>query len=137
MSIEIIYGFWSCYHMKVNSAEEVLEKLRVLYECKNLTELSRKFNKNTSWAAQAKKNNAIPYSECAQACIDFEVSMDWFLFEKNKSSLKKKEVLIEIQDGLFEAQMLEVVSDLSAEQIKVASTLVLKRLESKITFSDE
>ncbi|RZM76434.1 hypothetical protein C3B51_17875 [Pseudoalteromonas rubra] len=122
--------------MKLNNAEEVLEKLRVLYECKTLTELSRKFGKNTSWAAQAKKNNAIPYSECAQACIEFGVSMDWFLFEKNTSSLKKKEVLNEVQDGLFEAQTLEVVSGLSAEQIKVASTLVLKRLESKIMFSD-
>lgn len=114
--------------MKVNSAIEVLEKLRVLYECKTLTDLSRKLGKNSSWAAQAKKNEAIPYAECRQACIDFGVSMDWLLFDEKIGAFEKATVLANIQEGLYESIELAILPKISIEQLNATAALILKGL---------
>ncbi|MDK2595406.1 hypothetical protein QNM18_10155 [Pseudoalteromonas sp. P94(2023)] len=116
--------------MKVNNTVEVLEKLRNLYECKNLTELSRKIGKNSSWAAQAKKNDALPLHECRNACLEFGVSMDWFLFDKEGQSVDKAELLNLIQEGLFESKELAILEDLTLEQLKATSALILKQVEN-------
>ncbi|MBQ4811289.1 hypothetical protein J8M20_08070 [Pseudoalteromonas luteoviolacea] len=119
--------------MKVNDTVEVLEKLKNLYECKNLTELSRKIGKNSSWAAQAKKNDALPLNECRNACIEFGVSMDWFLFGKEGQSVDKAELLNLIQEGLYESKELAILEGITLEQLRATSALVLKQIESIIS----
>ncbi len=122
--------------MKINTTIEVLEKLRVLYDSKTLTELSRKLGKNSSWAAQAKKNDAIPLTECRQACIDFGVSMDWFLFDSEGSYVEKADALNEIQEGLYESKELGILEEMSLEQLKATSVLILKRLENIVNIKN-
>ncbi|MCG7553286.1 hypothetical protein [Pseudoalteromonas sp. Of11M-6] len=137
MSIDIFYTCVDFLHMKINTTIEVLEKLRVLYDSKTLTELSRKLGKNSSWAAQAKKNDAIPLVECRQACIDFEISMDWLLFDSKGTTLDKASVLEEIQEGLYESKELGILDEISVEQLKATSVLILKRIENLVTIESK
>ncbi|KZN58420.1 hypothetical protein N474_25560 [Pseudoalteromonas luteoviolacea CPMOR-2] len=116
----------------MREAREVFEEIKVLYGFKNLTELSKFFGKNGNWAASMIKNESIPYPQCAQVCTEKNVSMDWLLFDKKGQSIERSELLELIQEGLFESKELAILEDLTLEQLKATSVLVLKQIESII-----
>lgn len=114
------------------NAKQVFERIQDLYGFKNLTELSKYFEKNGNWAASMIKNDSPPYPICVQACLEKNVSLDWLIFGENKAVCSKKELLSKIEQGLFEANALNILEQLSAEQIVASSVLVLKQIEQKI-----
>lgn len=114
------------------NASEVFEKLKDLYGCSTLKEICETFGKNKAWAGQMIKNNSVPYPQCVQACEDHNVSMDWLLFNKEGQSVDKAELLNLIQEGIFESKELAILEDLTLEQLKATSALVLKQIENII-----
>ncbi|KZN58730.1 hypothetical protein N473_04660 [Pseudoalteromonas luteoviolacea CPMOR-1] len=118
------------------NASEVFEKLKDLYGCSTLKEICETFGKNKAWAGQMIKNNSVPYPQCVQACKDHNVSMDWLLFNKEGQSVDKAELLNLIQEGLFESKELDILEDLTFEQLKATSALILKQIEKTIPISN-
>ncbi|TQF71132.1 bacteriophage CI repressor [Pseudoalteromonas luteoviolacea] len=117
------------------NASEVFEKLKDLYGCSTLKEICETFGKNKAWAGQMIKNNSVPFPQCVQACEDHNVSMDWLLFNKEGQSVDKAELLSLIQEGLYESKDLAILEDLTLEQLKATSALVLKQIENIINLN--
>ncbi|MCG9758772.1 helix-turn-helix domain containing protein [Pseudoalteromonas sp. Isolate6] len=119
------------------SSTHVFERIKHLYDFKNLTELSKYFGKNGNWAASMNKNDSIPYPQCVQAAAEKGVSLDWLLFGKDSYTLSKSAVLSEIQDGIYESVELGILDEISTEQLKATSALILKKLENITQISAE
>ena len=87
-------------------SKEVFETIRVLYDFKNLTELSIYFEKNGNWAAKMAKKGSVPFPQCVQTSIEKKVSMDYLLFggEANRSVEGKiSKLRNSVTDGVFRA----------------------------------
>ncbi len=83
------------------------------------------------------KNDSIPYPQCVQAAAEKGVSLDWLLFGKDSYTLSKSAVLSEIQEGIYESVELGILEEISTEQLKATSALILKKLENITQISAE
>ena len=122
-----------CFGLQVSEmlkdAKEVFETIRVLYDFKNLTELSNYFGKNGNWAAQMAKKGSIPFPQCLQACDEKQVSMDWILYGKYRPFLDKKALINEVKEGLYESHELGIIPELNADKLISTSAIIVSRIE--------
>jgi len=125
--------------MEQTEAQKVFEKLRVLYNFKTLTELSKYFEKTGNWAAQMGKNDSIPYSICIQACKEKGVSLDWLLLDKEKSQavtpVTKKEFINNVKECFYECWELDLLPDYPKESISAISILFMNNFGEMINIS--
>ena len=123
----------------MNEAQQVFEKLRILYNFKTLTELSNYFGKTGNWAAQMGKKESIPYSTCVLASKEKNVSLDWLLLDKDLevgSQVTKKELIKDVKEFFYECWDLDLLPDYPEETISAISILFINTFEDKINISD-
>jgi len=72
----------------------VLARLSELYDVSQLKELSLILGHTQSWAANTKKRGAIPYDACVKAAEEFNVSIDFLLYGKEKNILPTDQIQI-------------------------------------------
>ena len=116
---------------------EVFERIRVLYNFKNLTELSLNFDKTKNWAGQMCKRNTVPpYEICDFVRTEKQVSMDWLLYGDGDKSVKKsisqKEFVNNIKESFYECWELKLLPNYPKEEMPVISTLFVKNFKNII-----
>jgi hypothetical protein len=120
----------------LDSAAEILERIRVLYNFKNLTDLSKNFQKTGNWAAQMGKRDSIPYQVCDLVRAEKGVSMDWLLYgvgEKEVSKpINQKELITNIKESFYECWDLDLIPNYPKESISAISILFCKNLGTMI-----
>jgi len=72
----------------------VLTRLSELYGVSQLKELSLKLGHTQSWAANTKKRGGVPYDACVKAAEEFNISMDFLLYGKEKNTLPTDQIQI-------------------------------------------
>lgn len=126
----------------MNNVSEVFERIRVLYNFKNLTDLSLYFGKSKNWAGQmAKRNTVQPYELCDLVRTEKSVTMDWLLYgSKNKDVKKpisKKEFIENVKDCFYESWELDLIPDYPKESMSAISILFVKNFSKKIDILDK
>jgi len=113
-------------------SKEVFETIRVLYDFKNLTELSIYFEKNGNWAAQMAKKGSVPFPQCVQASIEKKVSMDYLLFgsKANKSVEEKiSKLRNSVIDGVFRAIQTGLITPNEDVSISFITDVIMQELD--------
>lgn len=65
---------------RILPVEEILERLRLVMECDNDSQLARKLNIPQTTVSTWKKRNIVPYEACAKVASEKELSLDIFIF---------------------------------------------------------
>jgi phage repressor protein C with HTH and peptisase S24 domain len=72
----------------------IFERLSKLYGVSQLKELSVALGYNHNWAAGTKKRGGIPYEACAKAAEEFNVSLDFLVYGREKNTLPTDQIQI-------------------------------------------
>ena len=94
--------------MSLNS-NEIFSRLLELFETNKVNELSILLGYKDSWGASTRKRGGIPFEACVIASLKFDVSMDYILFGKEKSSIDINELKISITEGIFAAMQSDMI----------------------------
>ena len=72
----------------------VLSRLSELYGVNQLKELSLMLGHTQSWAANTKKRGAVPFDACIKASEEFNVSLDFLVYGKEKNTLPSDQIQV-------------------------------------------
>lgn len=65
--------------MRSSSAENVLERLKIVLDAASDSALARAMNTSPQTISSWKTRDSVPYAKCVQICEESRVSLDWLL----------------------------------------------------------
>ncbi|KGJ86856.1 hypothetical protein [Colwellia psychrerythraea] len=124
--------------MLLNS-NEIFSRLLELFKTNKVNELSILLGYTDSWGASTKKRGGIPFEACVIASIKFDVSMDYILFGKEKSSIDINVLKMSITEGIFAAMQSDMITLSKDVKISTMANMITSEIVENcdIKTSDE
>ena len=110
--------------------DEIFDRILKTCEIKTLKELSVKFGYQENWASNARNRNVIPWDVCFKTAVEYNSSIDYFIFGDEKSNkLDTNELKTLISEGLFTLIQLDMMTP--GKDVKIST--MANAITSEIT----